>query len=72
MLIRQVVALRGALSSGEALHAVLPPPWKVIYVQPALSAAVCEASAPDYAAGEALKDVLKKAIRNALAVARAA
>lgn len=72
MRVREVVGFRGAVNSEEALRAALPWPWKIVYVQDILGAAVCEASAPDDVSPEVLREVLDTALRRARAVARAA
>ena len=72
MRVREIVALRGSLKSEAALEAALPWPWKIIYVQDILGAAVLEANAPDHWAPEVLRQRLDIALNTARATARAA
>ena len=72
MRLREIVGLRGAVNSEEALQAALPWPWRIVYVQEILHAAVCEATAPDTFAPEVLREMLDAALSNARVAARAA
>jgi hypothetical protein len=72
MRIREIVVLRGAVNSEEALRAVLPSPWSVIYVQDLLGAAVCEADGPEETSPEELRASLARALAEARALPRAA
>ena len=72
MRVREIIGLRGSLNSEVALQAALPWPWKVIYVQDLLGAAVLEANAPDHFPPEQLRKTLDTALHNARATARAA
>ena len=72
MRVREIVVLRGSFNSEEALQAVLPWPWTIVYVQDWLRAAVCEANAPQNISAEALREMLTAALSKASAVACAA
>lgn len=70
--IREIVVLKGSVSSEEALRAVLPWPWTIVYVQDLLGAAVCEANAPRNISAEALRETLISALSKASSLAFAA
>ena len=72
MRVREIVVLRGAINSEETLRFALPWPWTIVYVQEGLSAAVCEANAPDSVSPEVLREILDNALSTARSSARAA
>ena len=70
--VREIVVLRGSVDSEEALRAVLPWPWAIVYVQDWLGAAVCEANGPDSISAEVLREMLDKALSQARKTSKAA